>query len=577
MLKLMLVGRVADRTRTLEALRALGTVHLEPVDPSRLHPPATLERDLADAARALALLRAVKEPVADPGVDAMDAREVVTRTLAIPPRVQELEERAASLARERAAVEPWGPFDAQSLEVLRRAGLSLGFWSVPHARLGEVPAGAVHLVCHRGRASCHVFTVARLPVSWEGATPVDDPVRDAGAVDAALQDVVRQKAGAERSLAGLASALPAVAAHLAKLEESRRFNLAEQGSLESVDLFGLVGWLPKTSREAMEAWLKSPGVAVAVTIHDVDATDQPPTLLEYVWWARPIKSLFDMLGTVPGYREFDMGAAFLVFLSVFTAMLVGDAGYALVVALPVVLMYRRLSTAVGARAVQLVLILCGATVLYGSLTATFFGLDLGLPKVLDLDTKTVQVVCFTLGAVHISIAHLWKAARRFPSLPFLADLGWVAAVWSIWALVLTILLDRPLPVWMEPELALGLTAALFLEEPSWNLLKSAAKGIINVVMSTVSLFSDIISYIRLMAVGLAGLVLAQNFNELAQNAGPVFMVPLLVVGHGLNIFLCVIAVFAHGVRLNMLEFSNHLGMAWVGRSFQPFSKEQKGG
>jgi V/A-type H+-transporting ATPase subunit I len=99
-------------------------------------------------------------------------------------------------------------------------------------------------------------------------------------------------------------------------------------------------------------------------------------------------------------------------------------------------------------------------------------------------------------------------------------------------------------------------------------------GVANFPFSVLSTFSDIISYVRLMAVGLAGSVLAVSFNDLGLGLGSWFLIiPVIVIGHALNLFLALIALFAHGVRLNMLEFSNNLGMQWTGYSYKPFSKQ----
>jgi V/A-type H+-transporting ATPase subunit I len=86
-------------------------------------------------------------------------------------------------------------------------------------------------------------------------------------------------------------------------------------------------------------------------------------------------------------------------------------------------------------------------------------------------------------------------------------------------------------------------------------------------------FSDIVSYIRLWAVGLAGGKVAMAFNAIAAMV-PWFVVkvPIYVFGHGINIILGVIAVLAHGVRLNLLEFSNHLELEWAGRKYDPFKE-----
>ena len=107
---------------------------------------------------------------------------------------------------------------------------------------------------------------------------------------------------------------------------------------------------------------------------------------------------------------------------------------------------------------------------------------------------------------------------------------------------------------------------------------SSLKNIVSVLLGVVNVFSDIVSYIRLWAVGLAGAAISATVNELA---GPLlgnfmFMVIaifLLVFGHGLNMILNVLSVIVHGIRLNTLEFSSHLDMSWSGHKFKPFNEQ----
>ncbi len=89
------------------------------------------------------------------------------------------------------------------------------------------------------------------------------------------------------------------------------------------------------------------------------------------------------------------------------------------------------------------------------------------------------------------------------------------------------------------------------------------------IQSVVGVFSDIVSYIRLFAVGTATVTVASTFNEMAAGA----LAPLiLVAGHSLNIALSLMSVMVHGVRLNMLEFSQHLGQQWSGVPYEPFKE-----
>ena len=106
----------------------------------------------------------------------------------------------------------------------------------------------------------------------------------------------------------------------------------------------------------------------------------------------------------------------------------------------------------------------------------------------------------------------------------------------------------------------------------------SVKNIISVLLGVVNVFSDIVSYIRLWAVGLAGAAISGTVNAFA---GPLVghaamflvLVILLVFGHGLNMILNLLSVIVHGVRLNTLEFSNHLGMSWSGFKYEPFSEK----
>ena len=105
----------------------------------------------------------------------------------------------------------------------------------------------------------------------------------------------------------------------------------------------------------------------------------------------------------------------------------------------------------------------------------------------------------------------------------------------------------------------------------------SCKNIVSVLLGVVNVFSDIVSYIRLWAVALAGGAISATVNEMA---GPmighlamfIFAILILTVGHGLNMILNVLSVIVHGVRLNTLEFSNHLGMSWTGFKYKPFSE-----
>jgi V/A-type H+-transporting ATPase subunit I len=184
-------------------------------------------------------------------------------------------------------------------------------------------------------------------------------------------------------------------------------------------------------------------------------------------------------------------------------------------------------------------------------------------------------VSFTLGAVHLSLAQLWRFVRYWPDLRCLGSLGWALFIWGMYGVVNMFVLRTSLG-WETPWpylLLSGASLAILFASPSRNPARMLALGLAQFPLSMLAAFSDVISYVRLMAVGLASSVLATSFNDIALSAPSlVLTIAVLVLGHSLNLGLALIAMFAHGVRLNMLEFASNLGMQWTGFPYQPFMR-----
>jgi V/A-type H+-transporting ATPase subunit I len=212
-------------------------------------------------------------------------------------------------------------------------------------------------------------------------------------------------------------------------------------------------------------------------------------------------------------------------------------------------------------------------------TNSFFGFKLlpftMVPVELSDESRLFMMrLSFAMGATHLCLAQLWQAVRYYPNLRALNKLGWALFIWGMFGVVNMFVLQGPMS-WRTPWpylLIAGASLAILFASPSRNPLRMVGVGLANFPLAMLSAFSDVISYVRLMAVGLAGSVLAGNFNEMAFDTGflPATAV-VLVLGHSLNLALALIAMFAHGVRLNMLEFSNNLGMEWAGYAYRPFA------
>jgi V/A-type H+-transporting ATPase subunit I len=232
-------------------------------------------------------------------------------------------------------------------------------------------------------------------------------------------------------------------------------------------------------------------------------------------------------------------------------------------------------------------ILSFCAIIWGLLTGTFFGqqwlLNLGLKPLVPALTNAVfvQNLCFLIGALHLSLAHGWRAILRAPALTALAELGWICIIWAVFFLAKNLILGDRFPLFGNQLIVLGLILVLFFTNPQKNIFKTIGSGLGTIALSLVNNFTDVVSYIRLFAVGLAGVAIADAFNTMA--AGVVkkgdwvtLIVAALVVicGHLLNIILGPMSVLVHGVRLNVLEFCGHLGVTWNGFAYKPFGRKE---
>jgi V/A-type H+-transporting ATPase subunit I len=189
-------------------------------------------------------------------------------------------------------------------------------------------------------------------------------------------------------------------------------------------------------------------------------------------------------------------------------------------------------------------------------------------------------VSFVIAVIHLVTARLREAVGLMPNQQALASVGWatllVGMFGIVWFLFFTSQTGGSLPGGFKICLLAGFLLAVLFSAPDRNPLKRVGIGFAASLLPALSTFGDTMSYIRLMAVSIAGVYIAQVFNmmsaQLASAATWFAGAPVAIFGHALNIGLCLIAILAHGVRLNMLEFSSNAGVQWGGYPFEPFAK-----
>lgn len=466
------------------------------------------------------------------------------------------------LAQEGIYIQCWRTDDPESLDWLRREGTVL--WQ------GERAAKKGDLL---------FFTLNRgepLALDWAAnlALPDTEPVLLHTRISS-LQARIEALQGALRWLARerMEEFGRQIAARIDELS-------IEAGRIQShadEHVFVLSGWIPADRVDESAQRLRELA-GVNASFRDPRPDEDPPTLTRYPAWARPIQSIFEFMGYRPGYYEFDAGQLIIVFFTVFSALLINDGGYGLLLLCVLGLGYRRLSAALGSGAVQLGLYVAGATAVYGALTGSFFGLQLeslaGIP-VLAPDTNDMIKLSFGLGIVHLSLGRLIQARRLGFSTRMLAELGWLAMLWAIFLGILNVFTGGPIPAVSAPLLGLGALLVVCLSNTERGPLRGPLAGLGLLLGNATTLFSDMMSYIRIMAVGFASMSLAMTTNLMAEQTGSLLFGGLiLLLGHTINLGLGIIALFVHGLRLNTLEFARQLGVIWSGRAFEPLARFQ---
>ena len=600
MSKIYIVTQNHNRDRLLEALGQLGVVHVEPVDPEKAVAKELTVHAISTLTHGLQILQPIGPSGDAPDLTALDAAK---EALSIHKAIADEEDQLNTLHRKADQLAFWGNVELKQLELLRSAGIEIKFFSVSQKDLPELEAECIETISELPGREAIVAVIDRTGQfeAPEGAKaipwpPTDLPTvkRQAAKVDASL------KQHRER-LAKLANLVEAMRQQLRQSQAEANVCVVQNSGLSSDALFALQGWVPSRKADSLSDSLAKRDITAAVEVMPVEEEEQPPTLIEYPRWARPIKALFDMLGTLPGYKEYDISPFFMVALPLFAAMLIGDAGYGAILAGAGLAFYQKIVRAAGKPSAHLLIIFGLATMLWGILTANYFGVTpesfkaigyLGVANAMEAVAPfwrsdgeearaLIMKISLIIGCVHLVTAHLHTAVKLFPDSRAYAQIAWVVILVDMLVLIWHLMfigVDQ-MPTAIGYVLLIGFVAASWFTAPAKNPLKRFLIGLASSILPLLSTFSDIMSYIRLFAVGLASYYIAAAFNGLgAKVAGSATWIggaPIVIFGHALNIGLAAIAIFAHGVRLNMLEFSNNVGVKWAGYAYRPFTKDKE--
>ena len=578
MKKLTLLCTRSSQEKTLAALRDLGVVHLQHVQPPEGGDLEKARDHFAHLQRALEVLP--KHPHATPS--GKTAYETVQAVWDLIHRKQALTEQIEMLDMEVRRYEPFGSFSPETVRELTVKGISVKLYKAPAKVRLEVPGGASMVELSRTRNTVCFALIGRDGITVD-AEEIPLPAQSLADMRKQIETLRTESERTDVEFHSYAGDRAAVAALAEEAMDSVHYLEARAGMGSAEEVVYLRGFFPCEKESSVRQTAEASGWAAM--IYDVTSEDNPPTLLRNPKWVSPIQAVFKIIGVTPGYHEVDISAFFLLFLSLFFAMLVGDAGYGLLF-LGLTLFAKRRFCKLPQQGFNLLLITSTCTIIWGTLTGVWFGMA-DLPAVLgqlkigwltgDRANENIMLLCFFIGAVHLTIAHAWNTLRIINSWQALAQLGWIGSTWTMFFTARTMVLYYPFPPVMGWVMAVSVVLIVLFMNPVHK-IKSEWFNYAVLPLSIVSNFTDVVSYLRLFAVGSAGFAVASAFNGMAMRVGfddvlrGAGAALILFSGHALNIMLSTMGVMVHGIRLNTLEFSGHIGMQWTGRPYRPFRK-----
>ncbi|MBQ7038133.1 MAG: ATPase [Clostridia bacterium] len=625
MKKVSLIIRENKKNETLKTLRKLGIVHIEITEGSGERLTLLQEQMALLESAIFAIGKTKKSEQKD--VSDQEALSVATKVQALCEEKKQCQAEKIALSSELDRLKSWGDIDPSSIRDLESKGYEVSFYEMPKNEY-ESLADDVETVRLDATKSTVRFMLLNPDASLSGYR-LTMPLISTVEMKQRLCELTARMDEIDETIASNACYIESIKRTIQAAEKESLFETYATGmadeelspeSEKSISVSYFTGYIETENLDKLKE--TAAGNSWGLLVEEPSEEDNVPTKLKNNKFVSLIYPLTDFLGTVPGYFEYDISGWFLAFILIFFGIIFGDGGYGLficaVAAIPII------KSLVTKKTVSPMFLLIGlfglSTVVWGTLTCTWFGLSpeqlpgwiksLSIPLISNVygdkiwypfwtngaagltTAQNLQIFCFSLALIQLTVAHVKGAIRNKGSLKMLGDIGSILQLFGIFYLVLSLVVNAevfsfglviggvPIGTVAIALIAVGFVLSFVFSNYEGSIVKSilsSCTNIVSVLLGVVNVFSDIVSYIRLWAVGLAGAAISATVNELA---GPLlgnflFMIVaivLLVFGHGLNMILNVLSVIVHGIRLNTLEFSSHLDMSWSGHKFKPFKE-----
>lgn len=602
MRKVTLFISAPHREEALRDLRRLGVVHIQHLKAPISDDVSQLESELNRTEKSLRFLG--QELTAQPQKAGPDMASKVEAVLTLVAEEQQLATQLEEKETQISWYKQWGKISQADREMLARHGISIRLYITDKSFLKRRPPEAHIEILDEDKSTLRLALIADSKEQRLELKEIYPPEEDYESLQEEIERLKSRRKAIAEKLQELKRSAPQMLAYREQIGRDLEFARVSSGMETAEEICYLQGYCPEGTVESLGKTADKEGWGLL--LEEPAESDNPPTLLKMNAFTRLIKPVFDFLGTVPGYREFDISSYFLFFFSIFVAMIIGDAGYG-VIFLVLSGIFHRCSRQKGEPlplAIKLFYVLSLCTIAWGTITGNWFGSvriaarpffkALTIPQLatfpelfpgMEADPQQrVMFICFVIAISQLGLANIMNFINELPGLRGFSHLGWFVIMVGLFFVVLNLVLGLSLPGFTIPLIGIGLATVILFsaQERGKSFLKGVVKGLggaFTTFLDTISSFSNIISYIRLFAVGMATVAIASSFNQIAAPMLKGFTIPvaviILLIGHGLNIAMGVLSVIVHGIRLNVLEFSSQLGMEWTGYKYTPFKEKHQ--
>lgn len=498
---------------------------------------------------------------------------------------------------------PWGEFSMEAIGALVKKGIVLHYFSTPRSTFDKQVADwqSRYFISLINEQNSNAYFVALSAPGEEMALDAQEmkaPLMDCRQAEHRVVEAQVQLRELDKEFARCAASLALIEADEAALRErlqdvqvTATAQAAAEGTLTVME-----GWAETETSTKVDALLAEYPNVIYLK-RDPTPEDDTPVKLKNSWFPHVFEMVGDMYAR-PKYGTMDLTPFFAPFYMLFFGICLNDAGYGLVLLILGLVMLKKSKEPIMRRAAWFATLCAISTTLFGGFCGSFFGLSMSewFPSFpfFDFQGKFFSVA-LAIGMVQILFGMVLKIIMITGTVGFkfaLSSLGWFLV---LFAGSLAGGLPMLNPDWVIPfftlsspafyaSLALSSVLMLFFNSPGKNPFLNVGLGLWETYNNITGILSDVLSYIRLFAIGLSGGILATVFNALADGFVPdgsnivvrlLIMIPILLIGHGINLFMSTISSFVHPMRLTFVEFYKNAGFDMAVRKFEPLQKIQQ--